>query len=965
METSSRQIRVFISSTFRDMQAERDHLVKFIFPQLRKQCEQRGVSWSEVDLRWGITSEQSAEGQVLPICLEEIQRCKPYFIGLLGERYGWVPDTLDPQLIEREPWLKEHQERSVTELEILHGVLNDPEMAGHALFYFRDPASIQNLAPEQRKDFLEEASQDEIEHFGKEAAQQAAVTRKKKLQDLKERIRTSSFPVKENFHSPHQLGEWVLQDLGAIIDQLYPEGSQPSPLQQEFLQHEAFARSRCEVFVGGEKYFNQLDAHTANGSQPLLVIGDSGSGKSALLANWGMQYRSQHPDEMVLLHFIGASATSSDWTAMLRRIMAEIQVRFSIEGDIPDENNRLRTAFPQWLQKASVRGKLVLVLDALNQLEDKQGAQELTWLPEKLPNNVRLIASALPGKSMEQAQKRGWKTLSVQPLDTPERERLINEYLAQFSKQLNRDQVQRIAGNAQCGNPLALRILLDELRQFGIHEELDTVIEHYLQAGSIPAMVDLVLARCESDFEGERPHLVKDALSYLWAARNGLTEAELLDLLGSEAQPLPHRIWSPLYLALESALFMRGGLLAFFHDHIRRAVEERYLPTEIMMRDYHQHLANYFTKRSGFTTRKLDELPWQLAKAQNWQELYDLLSDVDFFQALWEHDRFDLKTYWATIEANSDLRRVDAYRAIADDPLGYDLYLANWLALLYQEAGDLETALQLHQQVEHIAQQMGFTRDLAASLINQGLILKNWGQLDKAMALFKEHERICRQEKDESALTLSLGNQALILKARGELDAAMQLMREEEQLCRRLEDSDSLQKCLGNQGLIHLARREFEDALLLLKEQERLCRQIGNLQSLAICLGNQGAIQQYKKDFRKALELNKEEENLYRQIGDLEGLGFALGNQALLIKQQGDLKQALDVLRETERIFQQVGNINGLCNAWINQGFIHAKLGDKAKQIALLEQAYTTATQKGLAGLATQIEGILNKTRLS
>jgi phage terminase small subunit len=36
-----RQIRVFISSTFRDMQADRDELVKRVFPQLRKLCEER------------------------------------------------------------------------------------------------------------------------------------------------------------------------------------------------------------------------------------------------------------------------------------------------------------------------------------------------------------------------------------------------------------------------------------------------------------------------------------------------------------------------------------------------------------------------------------------------------------------------------------------------------------------------------------------------------------------------------------------------------------------------------------------------------------------------------------------------------------------------------------------------------------------------------------------------------------
>jgi len=36
--------------------------VKFIFPQLRKICDSRDIAWCEVDLRWGITDEQVAEG---------------------------------------------------------------------------------------------------------------------------------------------------------------------------------------------------------------------------------------------------------------------------------------------------------------------------------------------------------------------------------------------------------------------------------------------------------------------------------------------------------------------------------------------------------------------------------------------------------------------------------------------------------------------------------------------------------------------------------------------------------------------------------------------------------------------------------------------------------------------------------------------------------------------------------------
>jgi hypothetical protein len=131
-----RAIRVFVSSTFRDMEAERDELAKRTFPALRRLCEQRGVTWSDVDLRWGVTSEEAAEGRVLPVCLAEIQRCRPYFIGLLGERYGWVPHAIPDELAEREPWLAEHREKSITELEIVHGVLNDPAMSPRDLLFF-------------------------------------------------------------------------------------------------------------------------------------------------------------------------------------------------------------------------------------------------------------------------------------------------------------------------------------------------------------------------------------------------------------------------------------------------------------------------------------------------------------------------------------------------------------------------------------------------------------------------------------------------------------------------------------------------------------------------------------------------------------------------------------------------------------------------------------------------------------
>jgi hypothetical protein len=84
-------VRVFISSTFRDMHAERDYLCRVVFPELRERCLRAGAEFVGLDLRWGITQDEAQTRGVLAICLDEIENCRPFFVSLLGDRFGWVP----------------------------------------------------------------------------------------------------------------------------------------------------------------------------------------------------------------------------------------------------------------------------------------------------------------------------------------------------------------------------------------------------------------------------------------------------------------------------------------------------------------------------------------------------------------------------------------------------------------------------------------------------------------------------------------------------------------------------------------------------------------------------------------------------------------------------------------------------------------------------------------------------------
>ena len=90
----NRQIRVFISSTFQDMQDERSYLIKRTFPVLRKLAAERDVTLTELDLRWGITPEESKSGKVVEICLREIENSIP----VLHRNYRqslWMEEALE------------------------------------------------------------------------------------------------------------------------------------------------------------------------------------------------------------------------------------------------------------------------------------------------------------------------------------------------------------------------------------------------------------------------------------------------------------------------------------------------------------------------------------------------------------------------------------------------------------------------------------------------------------------------------------------------------------------------------------------------------------------------------------------------------------------------------------------------------------------------------------------------------
>ena len=771
-QDSARQFRVFISSTFRDLKAERDHLVKFVFPQLRRLCQRRGVTWTEVDLRWGITDEETADGRALPHLLEEIDRCGA-LIGLLGERYGWIPEHLPDSLVSRQPWLAEPGRRSVTELEIAYGCLRSPRLRGRALFYFRDPGYVDRLpAGTDRSDFVSES---EPARVG--------------LQQLKSRIRRardeSACTLREGFRNPEELGRWVLDDLTSLIDRVFPEGDLPDPASRDVQDQTALARSHLAGYVSSRAQLARLDAHVAGDGPPLVVTGRTGCGKSALLANWYLAHRAQHPRDLGLIHFIGAAPESADPRIILQGLIRQLACRLGPEDGAAAAGSAdagaLARELTRLLHKVASRQRVLLVLDGLDQVDRQDAAEQLGWLPDDWPRGCRVIVSTQEGESLAACRRRGWtEELRMPGLSADDRRTVTCTILAGWGKRLSEERIARIVSAPQTENPMFLRMMLDELRQFGEHERLGQRIDAYLAAPDLEALCSAVLARWMEDFGAD---LVPRTLSLLWAARRGLSEAELLALLGGGDMPLPRAHTAAFFLAAESHLACRSGLLTLKHAPFRDAVESMFLAEPARRRECHLTLARHFLREESqddfapaWADRLLSEVPWQLAKATDWPSLAEFLADLSRFDSACRQGlQFEWMVYWQVVQRSlredlggamdipgNYLRRL---RALPEES---QLQLSGALGQFLQELGYHAAAR------ECLALEAEFLRKsapaflLASNLNDEDNGLVHEGRPEEALAVFDKAEGLLRsQEKSddsEGVLASVLMNRANALR---------------------------------------------------------------------------------------------------------------------------------------------------------------------------------------------------------
>lgn len=616
----NRQIRVFISSTFSDMQKEREYLLRHIFPKLRNLAFKHNVTLTEIDLRWGITEDESKNGKVVELCLNEIDNCIPFFIGIIGHRYGWIPEKTNisesDNMKDRYHWVYEDIESkmSVTEMEMQYGVIRRQEKT-NAFFYIKDS----------------EPNYDEIDF-------------PEKIEKFRETILNNGrYPV-SHYQSLEELGEAVEKDFQQLLNDLFPIGQSKTHDNERRIQN-ANIRQLCQCYIANEDYFKALDSFLINpNSRYLTVFGPSGIGKSSLLANWIMEKETSDNIRYWLYYFTnGVDEISPEY--ILRYWINELHRLQGIEtSDLSSisEEEKLKQLLGNCILNS--KKQVVIVLDnaSIFQESDNWKTNTMSWIPYMNYNSKLIVLSSISNScfTAHRLEKEHTKEdkLEVLPFTKNEIQEVTKKYLKKlYGKKLKDNQVLKISEKEITSNGRILITLLDSLVYYGNFESLEKHLSSFLTSWTANNFYERYLFLWEQEIGAE---LIENTLMLITVSTYGLTETELRDCL--EINPLA---WSQIYCIFAKHFVFQKGCIRIANTDVQDAIIHKYAKKE----DEHRNKLIQFIERSLTVAegrqkeRFWDELStqyWTMASRHEYEELmaeklYLLISQRKVFEYLY------------------------------------------------------------------------------------------------------------------------------------------------------------------------------------------------------------------------------------------------------------------------------------------------------------------------------------------
>lgn len=658
-----KDIKVFISSTFNDLVAERNKIM-LAFREAEKYAIKNFVNLKTIDFRWGLPDG----AHVMKSCLESIKISKPYFLCILGSSYGSQPKWDDYE--KEKEFLSEYN-----------------QFIEDYVFKSKPENNLSYTAMEVCFALTQEYGKDNVRFLhlayknGADSRQQALI------RYIKEK---GYSPIECS--SPDELVKEVSLFLTSIINKntIVVIDDKDNDNAQKYLfggfSGANTQQGQLSLYRNSQEYlFNSrlldsfsrdqesiLDSFIESNSKICCIEGEDGVGKSTLVARWlNNRIKKNYSSEIIIYHFCQGGYTDDIFEHFYLEL-AEINSHpledyyaelFSTSDHFPDSLSIFREAIKQLASDKQI----LIVLDGLEHTFEAFFAN-FFGLFTATDQNVKLILTT----GVSHIESYDCETLQLPYLNGNEAKHIITNYLETHYKT---DVVSNLVAevlvlNPILHNPKLLSSVLYDIRAFANHNNIKYVVSEYQKAEDANAIYTIIINNWRNIIPS-----IEDSNVLVWIAYShfGLAEEDIKNVAGYVGDK--EYLWHQLYSFIEPYIEWNGDRIQFSNKWLKETIVKDKSEKEEEIKN---QMISYFQNDSISMEKQFDELPLLLKEMNRHDELLSYILDLSVFQYANEKDnkRKLLIKLWSNFDSSDYSRYLDSSHDDIDEK--------NYLLLLHQ-----------------------------------------------------------------------------------------------------------------------------------------------------------------------------------------------------------------------------------------------------------------------------------------
>ena len=254
-------------------------------------------------------------------------------------------------------------------------------------------------------------------------------------------------------------------------------------------------------------------------------------------------------------------------------------------------------------------------------------------------------------------------------------------------------------------------------------------------------------------------------------------------------------------------------------------------------------------------------------------------------------------------------------------------------------------ALEYGNEALALAQELKYTKGIAQSYNDMGIIFIDQGNYQKAIEWFNKSLAIRTELQDSAGMAALYNKIGIVYQKKGQLKKALENQIEALKIYENLGSDLWIGYSLNNMAIIHQNLGNLDKALQYHQKALTYRIKMGDVYGEAGSYGNMANVYVKLHDTSLAIQYYDKALTIFRKIDDKESISAMLNNLGNIYIARGKESNALTLLEESLKIRENLGDKKGIASTLLRMGEAYTSMGSYKKASQALYRARRLARE--------------------